>query len=238
MTDREAVSLIHEGNLDAFELLYQNNRQRVYSTCLRMTRDRSISEDLTQEAFMRAFRRIKDFRSESMFGTWLHRIAITTTLMYFRRQKITLPAGQSFDASRENDDRQSPHERIGRRDAELSGTVDRVTLLRAMDQLASGYRMVFVLHDIEGYEHTEIAEMLGCTAGNSKSQLHKARLALRKTLTSAPLVRMSVHTLRNDGPTSVSTCTPVLHRNRPAFFVRRANLFSITALRLARLTPH
>lgn len=185
MTDQEAMVLIHKGNLDAFEWLYKNHRQRVYSTCLRMTRDRSISEDLTQEAFMQAFRRVKDFRFESMFGTWLHRIAITTTLMYFRHQKTTLPAAQSFDATPENDDRQSPQERIGRRDVELSGTVDRVALLRAMDRLASGYRMVFILHDVEGYEHEEIAELLGCTAGNSKSQLHKARVALRKRLTSA-----------------------------------------------------
>jgi RNA polymerase sigma-70 factor, ECF subfamily len=186
MTDREALGLIHKGDLDAFEWLYKNHRQRVYSTCLRMTRDRSVAEDLTQEAFMQAFRRVKDFRSESMFGTWLHRIAITTTLMYFRRQKTTLPAEQSFDAGPENGDRQSPHERIGRRDAGLSGTVDRLALQRAMDQLASGYRMVFILHDVEGYEHAEVAELLGCTAGNSKSQLHKARVALRKTLTSAP----------------------------------------------------
>jgi RNA polymerase sigma-70 factor, ECF subfamily len=186
MTDLEAMGLIHKGDLDAFEWLYKNNRQRVYSTCLRMTRDRSISEDLTQEAFMQAFRRLKSFRSESMFGTWLHRIAITTTLMYFRRQNTSLQAEQSFDGGPENGARQSPQERIGRRDAELSGTVDRLALQRAMDQLASGYRMVFILHDIEGYEHAEVAELLGCTAGNSKSQLHKARVALRKTLTGAP----------------------------------------------------
>lgn len=185
MTDQEAIAAIKEGHTEAFEWLYNNHRQRVYSTCLRMLRDRSIAEDLTQESFMYAFRKIRAFRSESMFGTWLHRIVVNTVLMHLRHQKIARTNRSSecsLSAALPGDDERTYEMRMGREDGELISCVDRIALLRAIAQLAPGYRMIFILHDIEGYEHGEIAKILDCSIGTSKSQLHKARMRLRQLL--------------------------------------------------------
>ena len=185
MTDQEAIAAIKEGHTEAFEWLYNNHRQRVYSTCLRMLRDRSIAEDLTQESFLYAFRKISAFRSESMFGTWLHRIVVNTVLMHLRHQKIARSNRSSEcslnDALPEDDER-TYETRMGRQDGKLNSCVDRIALLRAIAQLAPGYRMILILHDIEGYEHGEIATILDCSIGTSKSQLHKARMRLRQLL--------------------------------------------------------
>ncbi len=185
MTDQEAIEAIKEGRTEAFEWLYNRHRQRVYSTCSHMLRNRTIAEDLTQEAFMHAFRKISSFRSESMFSTWLHRIVVNTVLMHLRRQKtahLNRLSECSFNAALPEDDQRTFEARIGRRDGELTSCVDRIALIRAIAQLAPGYRMIFVLHDIEGYEHAEIAKRLDCSIGTSKSQLHKARMRLRQLL--------------------------------------------------------
>lgn len=185
MTDQEAIEAIKEGRTEAFEWLYSNHRKRVYSTCSHMLHDRTIAEDLTQEAFMHAFRKISSFRSESMFSTWLHRIVVNTVLMYLRRQKtarLNSSSECSLNAVLPEDDERTYETRIGRQDGELVSCVDRIALLRAIAQLAPGYRMIFILHDIEGYEHGEIAARLDCSIGTSKSQLHKARMRLRQLL--------------------------------------------------------
>ncbi len=140
------------------------------------------AEDLTQEAFLQLHRKIATFRGDSAFSTWLHRLAINVVLMHLRKKGLSLT---SLDEAMEPTAEDRPGRSFGARDLQLSGAIDRMTLSRAIDDLPAGYRLVFVLHDIEGYEHNEIAQMLDCSIGNSKSQLHKARLKLRDALRSS-----------------------------------------------------
>jgi RNA polymerase sigma-70 factor, ECF subfamily len=138
------------------------------------------AEDLAQEAFLQLFRKIATFRGESAFSTWLHRLSVNVVLMRLRKKTL---AETSLDETAEPDDESSgPRKDIGGPDLRLSGSVDRVNLERAVEQLPPGYRSVFVLHDVQGYEHNEIATIMNCSIGNSKSQLHKARMRLRELL--------------------------------------------------------
>ena len=148
-----------------------------------MIDDYSLAEDFTQEAFITAFRRIDTFRGDSAFATWLHRIAVNIVLMHVRQQK-SRGSMASLDEPTTDEDL-SMGERLGREDRRLASSIDRVALEGAINRLAPGYRIVLVLHDIEGYEHSEIAELMGCSIGNTKSQLHKARLRLRELLAEA-----------------------------------------------------
>jgi RNA polymerase sigma-70 factor (ECF subfamily) len=143
-----------------------------------MTNNTAEAEDLTQDAFLQGFRRLSTFRGDSALSTWLHRIAVNTVLMHFRKRSIR-PI--SID---EPLDRDVPHVRreYGRIDGRLSGSVDRIALSRAIRELPEGYRKIFLLHEVEGYKHQEIARMLRCSVGNSKSQLHKAKLRIRELL--------------------------------------------------------
>jgi RNA polymerase sigma-70 factor, ECF subfamily len=138
------------------------------------------AEDLAQEAFLQLFRKIATFRGESAFSTWLHRLSVNVVLMRLRKKTL---AETSLDETTDPDDESGgPRKDIGGPDLRLSGSVDRVNLERAVDQLPPGYRSVFVLHDVQGYEHNEIAKIMNCSIGNSKSQLHKARMRLRDLL--------------------------------------------------------
>ncbi len=137
------------------------------------------AEDLTQEAFLQLYRKIGTFRGESAFSTWLHRLAVNVVLMHLRRKGL---AEVSLEETLEPQQEDGPKKDIGARDDVLAGSVDRINLERAIGSLPPGYRVIFVLHDVEGYEHNEIAGMMGCSVGNSKSQLHKARLKLRSLL--------------------------------------------------------
>jgi RNA polymerase sigma-70 factor (ECF subfamily) len=137
------------------------------------------AEDLTQEAFLQLHRKIATFRGDSAFSTWLHRLAINVVLMQLRRKGLPVI---SLDEAMEPAPEERPGRSFGAPDLTLSGAIDRLALQRAIDDLPAGYRLIFVLHDIEGYEHNEIASMLDCSIGNSKSQLHKARLKLRDAL--------------------------------------------------------
>jgi len=181
MTDLDAINRVKSGDTQAFERLYQNHKRRVFSLCLRMLGDYAIAEDLTQEAFMLAFRRLSSFRGDSAFSTWLHRIAVNTVLMHIRQSKSRITLQLSIDELNTTEE-ESPRETIGAADQQLAYSIDRLALIHAIDQLAPGYRIIFVLHDIEGYNHQEIAEMLGCSVGNTKSQLHKARMRMRSLL--------------------------------------------------------
>ena len=137
------------------------------------------AEDLTQEAFLQLYRKIGTFRGDSAFSTWLHRLSVNVVLMHLRKKGLPqVSLEETLEPSQED----GPRKDIGARDLTLSGSIDRVTLERAVENLPPGYRLVFVLHDIEGYEHNEIADMLACSIGNSKSQLHKARMKLRELL--------------------------------------------------------
>jgi RNA polymerase sigma-70 factor, ECF subfamily len=152
----------------------------VYSLCLRMVGNTAEAEDLTQEAFLQLFRKIATFRGESAFSTWLHRLAVNVVLMRLRKKSAT---ESSLDEMTEPDEESGgPRRDFGMPDLRLSGSIDRVNLQRAVDQLPPGYKAVFVLHDVQGYEHNEIAEIMDCSIGNSKSQLHKARMRLRELL--------------------------------------------------------
>ena len=181
MTESEVISRAQAGDMACFEMLYARHKRRVFSLCLRMTGNYAEAEDFTQEAFLQLYRKIGSFRGESAFSTWLHRLSVNIVLMRFRKKGIPEVSLQETLESQHED---GPTREFGKSDETLSGSLDRLTLEWAIRELPPGYRMIFVLHDIEGYEHNEIAEMLGCSIGNSKSQLHKARMRLRTLLPS------------------------------------------------------
>jgi RNA polymerase sigma-70 factor, ECF subfamily len=175
----ELVARAQRGEEQAFESLFHQHKQRVYSLCLRMIGNTADAEELTQEAFLQVFRKIHTFRGESAFSTWLHRLSVNIVLMRLRKKTVKetpLEDGVPMD------DIDESRKEYGTRDLLLAGSIDRWNLKRAIAQLPPGYKQAFVLHDIEGYEHNEIASLLGCSIGNSKSQLHKARVRLRKLL--------------------------------------------------------
>ena len=183
LSEKETIRLAQEGNVAAFEQLYRRYSGRVYSLCLRILKNDSEAEDLTQEAFLLLFRKINTFRGEARFSTWLHRLTINLVLMGLRKKRHP---EVSLDAAVEPGEEDSrPPIEIGGPDLRLSGVVDHMNLSRAIEQLPSGYKEMFILHDVEGYEHHEIAQILGCSSGNSKSQLYKARLRLRELLQEA-----------------------------------------------------
>ena len=180
VTEAEAIRLAQAGDAAAFEFLYHLHSRRVYALCLRMVNNPSDAEDLMQEAFLQLFRKIGTFRGESAFSTWLHRMTVNVVLM--RLRKKSLPVASLEETTDPDDETGGPRKDIGAPDLRLSGAVDRVNLERSVEKLPPGYRTVFVLHDVQGYEHNEIADIMGCSVGNSKSQLHKARTRLRELL--------------------------------------------------------
>ena len=164
-----------KGDMTAFEKLYERHNRRVYSLCLRMTQNAAEAEDLAQEAFIQLFRKIGSFRGDSAFTTWLHRLTVNQCLMHFRKRSVKL--------ERTTEEGETPVQVVsGTENPNSMPVVDRIALDKALTQLPPGYRTVFVLHDVEGHEHEEIARMLGVAVGTSKSQLHKARMKLRKIL--------------------------------------------------------
>lgn len=178
LSEAEAIERAKQGDAAAFEALYHLHKRRVYSLCLRMTANTAAAEDLTQEAFLQLFRKIGTFRGESAFSTWLHRMAVNVVLMQLRKKGLpVVPLEENIETEEE-----SLRKEPGADDPRLAGSIDRMQLQRSIEALPPGYRMIFLLHDVEGYEHNEIAEMVGCSIGNSKSQLHKARMKLREIL--------------------------------------------------------
>ena len=172
MLCRNATS---SGRAQPFEEIFQLHHRRVYSLCLRMIGNSAEAEDLTQDVFVQVFRKLGSFRGESAFTTWLHRLTVNQVLMHFRKNYVTkeqltedgeMPVGIMLDRNRFN----------------RSPVLDRLALHEAIAQLPHGYRMVLVLHDVEGLEHSEIASLLGCSIGTSKSQLHRARMRMRLLL--------------------------------------------------------
>ena len=178
ITEAEAIERAKQGDEAAFEVLYHLHKRRVYSLCLRMLSNPAQAEDLAQEAFLQLFRKISTFRGESAFSTWLHRMTVNVVLMHLRKKGLPLV---SLEETLETEE-EAPKKELGTEDVKLTGSIDRLQLQRAIDRLPPGYKTVFVLHDVEGFEHNEIAELVGCSIGNSKSQLHKARLKLRDYL--------------------------------------------------------
>jgi len=180
LSEAEAIRRASDGDRTVFEFLYQLHSRRVYAVCLRMVGNTAEAEDLTQEAFLLLLRKIHTFRGESAFSTWRHRLAVNLVLMRLRKKS---PPIVSIEAIPDPDDETGwPSIDIGAPDLLLEGSIDRINLERCIERLPVGYRTIFVLHDIQGYEHHEIAEMLGRSVGLSKSQLHKARTKLRELL--------------------------------------------------------
>jgi RNA polymerase sigma-70 factor, ECF subfamily len=179
-TEAEAIRRAQAGDAAAFEHLFQLHSRRVYALCLRMVGNPADAEDLAQEAFLQLFRKIATFRGESAFSTWLHRMTVNVVLM--RLRKKSLPTDSLEESLEPDSENSGPKRDVGAADLRLSGAVDRVNLERSIEKLPPGYRTVFILHDVQGYEHNEIADIMGCSVGNSKSQLHKARTRLRELL--------------------------------------------------------
>src|ERR687893_105606 len=174
-TDYELAQSASGGDISSFELLYERHNRRVYSLCLRMTQNASEAEDLAQEVFIQLFRKIGSFRGDSAFTTWLHRLTVNQCLMHFRKRSVKL--------ERTTEEGETPVQIVrGTENPNAMPVMDRIALDNALKQLPPGYRTVFLLHDVEGHEHEEIAKMLGVAVGTSKSQLHKARMKLRKIL--------------------------------------------------------
>jgi RNA polymerase sigma-70 factor, ECF subfamily len=164
-----------ENNIKAFEIIYQRYNRRTYSLCLRMTANQTEAEDLTQEVFIQLFRKIGSFRGDSAFSTWLHRLTVNQVLMHFRRRSVK--------NEKTSEDGEIPEQTAaGSSNPNRMQVIDRIALKKAIGELPPGYKNVFVLHDVEGYEHEEVARRLGISVGTSKSQLHKARLKLRSLL--------------------------------------------------------
>jgi RNA polymerase sigma-70 factor (ECF subfamily) len=177
-SETQLIARAQQGDEEAFAALFETHKRRVYSLCLRMTGNTAEAEDLTQEAFLQLFRKISTFRGESAFSTWLHRLVVNVVLMHLRKKGLQQVSLDELDTSQDEPVKRD----YGDDDLRLMGSVDRIGLARAIRELPPGYRTVFVLHDIEGYEHNEIAEIMNCSVGNSKSQLHKARMKLREWL--------------------------------------------------------
>lgn len=180
--EAELIASAMNGDSDSFGELYRRHSRRVFYLCYRMVNDTDLAEDLTQEAFVHAFRRLSTFRQESRFTTWMHRIAVNTVLMFIRKRNSSIRECPLDPAFGSEDEAAFEGQIYGKADDTLNMTTDRVSLLRAIENLPPGYRLMLILHDIHGYEHQEIAEIFGCTTGNTKSQLHKARLRLRAVI--------------------------------------------------------
>src|SRR5215467_8860819 len=173
-TDRH-VQLAAQGDVAAFEEIYRSHHRRVFNQCLRMTRNVSEAEDLTQDVFLQLYRKLKTFRGESAFTTWLHRLTMNVVLMHFRKTAVR--------PDQRTDQLPEQVELVNRSaGSESSVILNRIYLDEALRQLSPGYRAVLILHDVEGYEHNQISALLGCAVGTSKSQLHKARKKLRQLL--------------------------------------------------------
>ena len=180
LTEGEALKLARQGDSAAFERLYRLHSHRVYSLCLRMVRNPSLAEDLTQETFLAVFRGLRDFHGHSTFSTWLYRVARNTVLMCFRKRRLNEVSLDEVAEARKEDGR--PPVEPGTPDQHVEGLPDRLLLQAAVGRLSEGFRSALVLHDVHGYEHREIASILGWATGTSKSQLHKARLRVRESI--------------------------------------------------------
>lgn len=179
--EADDVSAAATGDRQAFERLYRRHAGRVYSLCLRMTASVSRAEELTQDVFVRVWEKLPLFRGESAFTTWMHSVAVNVVLS--AKKTEALDFGRRAEQGGEGDEETEAWDAAGAPDGVVfSG--ERIDLERAIARLPAGARRVFVLHDVEGYKHEELAGMLGITAGGSKAQLHRARSLLRKALMS------------------------------------------------------
>ena len=221
-SDLDLVKRAQQGDADAFASLFHSHKARIYSVCLRMTNNTAEAEDLTQDAFLQVFRKLATFRGDSALSTWLYRIAVNTVLMHFRKKALRqISLDEPY-----NQDAKVVRREYGSRDDRLTGCVDRIALARAIKELPDGYRTIFLLHEVEGYEHQEIAELLDCSVGNSKSQLHKAKLRIRELLGKAREANEITLASRPAGRRSRKHGAQWHHGHAPAVMPSRPPVFS------------
>jgi RNA polymerase sigma-70 factor (ECF subfamily) len=175
--DLELARRCREGEAGAFEELYRSHAGRLYNLTFRMAGSAQEAEDLLQDVFLHAHRKLGSFRGESTLGTWLYRLAVNQCLDFLRgRQNRMAKASSSLD--------EEGAEEPAAVAPAVPTAVSRIDLERAIARLPEGCRAAFVLHDVEGFDHNEVARMLGVSEGTSKSQVHKARMKLRAMLSS------------------------------------------------------
>jgi RNA polymerase sigma-70 factor (ECF subfamily) len=170
--NNELVALCQAGDAGAFEMLYRRHSPRIYSLACRMAGSRQEGEDLLQEIFLQVYRKLGSFRGEAALGTWLYRLAMNHCLDFVRSRQVRMSL--QTDALED----EGAMEPVAPRDSPVA----RLDLERAIQRLPDGYRAAFVLHDVEGLDHKQVAEMLGVTEGTSRSQVFKARMKLRQML--------------------------------------------------------
>ena len=173
--EAELVRRAQAGDRIAFEQLYRDNVGRVYALCFRMAGTADLAEELAQDVFVRAWQKLGSFRGESAFSSWLHPLTVNVALSERRSRRRRVARVMTTDDL-------TAFERPGP-SAPFDGHAAGFDLERALATLPPGARAVFVLHDVEGYKHQEIAELTGVATGTSKAQLHRARKLLREALT-------------------------------------------------------
>lgn len=173
----ELIRLAQQGSPEAFAILFNSHKRKVYSICLRMTGNTAEAEDFTQDTFLQMFRKLSSFRGDSALSTWLYRLTVNTVLMRIRRKGLRrISLDEAINPP-------SPGEcEHWKADDRLSALPDRIDLTRALKELPNGTRTVLVLYEIDGYDHHEIARLLRCSVGNSKSQLYRAKMRMRELL--------------------------------------------------------
>lgn len=176
--EKDLVRRAQAGNVRAFEALYRDNIGRIYALCLRMAGDAAEADELTQQAFVRAWEKLGSFRGDSAFSSWLHRLTVNVVLGSWRKRGRRQEQVVPFEALHE-DDTDFPEPTAA---TTPTARGQRVDLERAIATLPDGARTVFVLYELEGYTHQEIAELTGLAVGTSKAQLHRAKQLLRKEL--------------------------------------------------------
>ncbi|MDO8548697.1 MAG: RNA polymerase sigma factor [Ignavibacteria bacterium] len=159
-----------EGDNNAFEKLYRMNVSRVYAICLRISSDKTRAEELTQDVFVKVWEKLNSFRGDSLFSTWLYKIAVNTSLIELRRRKRWFARFINFSDLLNFDKKVS---------ISMGTSID---LEKAVSYLPEKARLVFILHDVEGYKHDEISKILSVTSGTTKAQLHRARKLLREAM--------------------------------------------------------
>jgi RNA polymerase sigma-70 factor (ECF subfamily) len=190
--EMELVKQAQRGDGEAFARLYETHKRRVYGICLRITRERAEAEDCAQEAFLQCFQKLSTFRGDSALSTWLYRLTVNVVLMRLRTSH-SKPVSLDTAGSVEDSGESAILNLCPVDDLCLAGALDRIALHRALRRLPPGYRTIFLLHDVEGKAHSEIARELGCSIGNSKSQLHQARVRLRGFLRRKARMRKGKH---------------------------------------------
>jgi RNA polymerase sigma-70 factor (ECF subfamily) len=177
-SDAELIRSAQQGSAEAFAALFNSHRTMVYSICLRMTGNTAEADDLTQDVFLQVLRKLDSFRGDSALSTWLYRVTVNTVLMHIGSKELKhISLDEPINGAAGLQSREA-----GKVDGYLVGSLDRIDLTHAIKELPTGCRTIFVLHEVDGYEHHEIAELLRCSVGNSKSQLHRAKMKIRELL--------------------------------------------------------